>query len=139
MTNLAGCASSPKDEFAGRNAEKLYAEAKADADAGSYDRAIKALERVEGLGAGTLLAQQSQLDLAYLYWKTNERAQALSTIERFIKYNPSSPALDYALYLRGVIEAAAKSAARGMASSVGRGLGNQILRGVLGSILGGRR
>ncbi len=39
----------------------------------------------------------------------------------------------------GVIEAAAKSAARGMASSVGRGLGNQILRGVLGSILGGRK
>jgi outer membrane protein assembly factor BamD len=100
---LAGCASDGKDEFAGRNAEKLYAEAKADADAGSYDRAIKALERVEGLGAGTLLAQQAQLDLAYLYWKTNEKAQALSTVERFIKYNPSSPALDYALYLRGVI------------------------------------
>lgn len=53
---LAGCASDGKDEFAGRNAEKLYAEAKADADAGSYERAIKALERVEGLGAGTLLA-----------------------------------------------------------------------------------
>ncbi len=100
---LAGCASDPKDEFSGRNAEKLYAEAKADADAGSYDRAIKALERVEGLGAGTLLAQQSQLDLAFLYWKTNEKAQALTTIERFIKFNPSSPALDYALYLRGVI------------------------------------
>jgi outer membrane protein assembly factor BamD (BamD/ComL family) len=62
------------------------------ADAGSYERAIKALERVEGLGAGTLLAQQAQLDLAYLYWKTNGTAQALSTIERFIKYNPSSPA-----------------------------------------------
>lgn len=100
---LSGCASEPKDEFSGRSAEKLYAEAKADAEAGSYDRAIKALERVEGLGAGTLLAQQSQLDLAYLYWKTNEKAQALSTIERFIKYNPSSPALDYAMYLRGVI------------------------------------
>lgn len=103
LSTLSGCASDAKDEFAGRNAEKLYAEAKADADAGSYDRAIKALERVEGLGAGTLLAQQAQLDLAYLYWKTNERAQALSTIERFIKYNPSSPALDYALYLRGVV------------------------------------
>ncbi len=103
VTLLCACASDPKDEFGGRTAEKLYAEAKSDADAGSYDRAIKALERVEGLGAGTLLAQQSQLDLAYLYWKTNEKAQALSTIERFIKYNPSSPALDYALYLRGVI------------------------------------
>lgn len=100
---VAGCASDSKDEFAGRSAEKLYAEAKADADSGSYERAIKALERVEGLGAGTLLAQQSQLELAYLYWKTSEKAQALTTIERFIKYNPSSPALDYALYLRALI------------------------------------
>lgn len=100
---LAGCASDGKDEFAGRSAEKLYAEAKQDTEAGSYERAIKALERVEGLGAGTLLAQQAQLDLAYAYWKSNDKAQALATIERFIKYNPSSPALDYALYLRGVI------------------------------------
>lgn len=100
---LAGCASDPKDAAGNRSAEKLYAEAKADADAGSYERAIKALERVEGLGAGTLLSQQAQLDLAHLYWKSGERAQATSTIERFIKYNPSSPALDYAMYLRGLI------------------------------------
>jgi outer membrane protein assembly factor BamD len=100
---LSGCATETKDEFAGRTAEKLYAEAKSDADAGAYERAIKGLERVEGLGAGTLLAQQAQLDLAHLYWKTNDKALALSTIDRFLKFNPSSPALDYALYLRGVI------------------------------------
>lgn len=101
---LAGCASDGKDEFAGRSAEKLYAEAKADMQGGSYERAIKALERVEGLGAGTLLSQQAQLDLAYARWKSNDKAQALATVDRFIKYNPSSPALDYALYLRGVID-----------------------------------
>ena len=100
---VAGCGSSSKDELAGRSAERLYKEAKEDMEGGSFDRAIKALERVEGLGAGSLLAQQAQLDLAYLYWRTTERAQALSTVERFIKLNPSSPALDYALYLRGVI------------------------------------
>ncbi len=100
---LAGCASGPKDNAANRSAEKLYEEAKADEAAGSYERAIKSLERVEGVGAGTLLAQQAQLDLAYLYWKTNDRAQALTTIDRFIKFNPSSPALDYAMYLRGVV------------------------------------
>ena len=66
-------------------------------------RAIKTLERVEGRAAGTILAQQAQLDLAYAYWRSGERAQALAAIERFIKLNPSSPALDYALYLRGVI------------------------------------
>ncbi len=72
-------------------------------DAGSYDRAIKSLERVEGLAAGSLLAQQALLDLAYLNWRTGEKATALSTIERFIKLNPSSPGLDYAYYLRGMI------------------------------------
>ncbi len=99
---ITGCATG-KDEFAGRSAEKLYAEAKEDLQSGNYERAAKALERVEGLGAGTLLSQQAQLDLAYARWKSNDRPQALATIDRFIKYNPSSPALDYALYLRGVI------------------------------------
>ncbi len=37
---------------------------------------------------------------------------------------------------QGMIEAAAKSAARGMANSVGLGIDNQILRGMLGLILG---
>jgi outer membrane protein assembly factor BamD len=100
---LSGCGSSPKDDLGNRSAEKLYKEAREDMDAGSFDRAIKALERVEGLGAGSLLAQQAQLDLAYLYWRTNERTQGLSTVERFIKLNPSSPALDYAMYLRGLM------------------------------------
>ena len=100
---LVACGSTPKDETAGRNAERLYKEAKEDMDSGGYERAIKSLERVEGLAAGSLLAQQAQLDLAYVYWRTGERAQALTSIERFIKLNPSSPALDYAMYLRGVI------------------------------------
>lgn len=100
---LAACSSTPKDNSPSGTAERIYREAKDDMSAGSFDRAIKSLERVEGLGAGTLLSQQAQLDLAYLYWRTNERAQALSTVERFIKLNPSSPALDYAMYLRGVI------------------------------------
>lgn len=101
---MAGCGSTPKeDASAGGTAERLYKEAREDMEAGSYERAIKSLERVEGLAAGSLLAQQALLDMAYLNWRTGERAQALTTVERFIKLNPSSPALDYALYLRGVI------------------------------------
>ena len=100
---LAGCGSTPRDESAGATVDRLYKDAKEDADSGSYDRAIKTLERVEGLAAGSQLAQQAQLELAYLNWKSGERETALTAIERFIKLNPSSPALDYALYLRGVI------------------------------------
>ena len=100
---LAGCGSTPKDPAAGNSAERLYEEAREDMDSGSYDNAVRKLERVEGLAAGSLLAQQALLDMAYLNWRRGERAQALSTVDRFIKLNPSSPALDYALYLRGLI------------------------------------
>jgi outer membrane protein assembly factor BamD len=32
-----------------------------------------------------------------------ERVQAIATLDRYIKLHPSSPALDYALYLKGVV------------------------------------
>ena len=100
---LAGCSTPRQEESATRTAERLYEEARDDLAAANYERAIKSLERVEGLGAGSLLSQQAQLDLAYAQWRSGERAQSLATVERFIKLNPSSPALDYAMYLRGVI------------------------------------
>lgn len=98
---LAGCSSPPKID--GDNPDKLYAEAKEDLSSGSYEKAIKGFERVEGRAAGTLLAQQALLDMAYAQWKSSERVQAIATIDRFIKLYPSSPAMDYSLYLKGVV------------------------------------
>jgi outer membrane protein assembly factor BamD len=100
---LGGCSTTSKDESSAGSAERLYKDAREDMDSGSYERAIKTLERVEGLAAGSLLAQQALLDMAYINWRLAERTTALTTIDRFIKLNPSSPALDYALYLKGVI------------------------------------
>ncbi|MBC7665530.1 MAG: outer membrane protein assembly factor BamD, partial [Caulobacter sp.] len=99
---LAACASQAEKDAASP-VEKLYAEAMDDAESANYDRAIKSLDRIEGKAAGSILAQQAQLELAYLYWKTADKVQALATIDRYIKLHPSSPALDYALYLRGII------------------------------------
>jgi outer membrane protein assembly factor BamD len=103
LAAVAACSTTPKEDDPKFSAEKLYADAKQDLNSGNWDAAIKTLERVEGRAAGTLLAQQAQLDLAYAYWKSSEKAQALSTLDRFIKLNPSSSGLDYALYLRGTV------------------------------------
>ncbi|MEO5771913.1 MAG: outer membrane protein assembly factor BamD [Burkholderiaceae bacterium] len=101
---LAACSSTPKEDPNSNAAvERLYADAKDDIASGSYDRAIKTLERVEGRAAGTLLAQQATLDLAYAQYRSADRAAALVTLDRFIKLHPSSPALDYAYYLRGLV------------------------------------
>ena len=99
---LAGCASSGKDDLSG-SPEKLYADAREDLNSGSYDKAIAALEKVEGRAAGTLLAQQAALDLAFAKWKSGERVEAITKLDRFLRLYPSSPALDYALYLKGVV------------------------------------
>src|SRR5512139_3758844 len=98
---LAGCSTPTPDLNTPESVMKLYAEAHEDMMSGSYERAAKSLERVEGRAAGTLLAQQASLDLAYSRWKSGDRAQALVGLDRFIKLNPSSPAIDYAIYLRG--------------------------------------
>jgi outer membrane protein assembly factor BamD len=100
---LAGCSSSKPPETLQASAERLFREAQEDMNSGSLERAIQGFERVEGLAAGTVLAQQAQLNIAYLHWRNDERALALAAVERFIRLNPSSPALDYALYLRGLI------------------------------------
>lgn len=99
---LTGCGSDPKLDDKG-DVEKLYADAREDLNTGSYERAIKALERIEGRAAGTLLAQQALIDMAYAQWRMSERVQAVATLDRFIKLHPSSPAMDYALYLKGLV------------------------------------
>ena len=98
-----GCASVEADPTAGWSPNRIYAEAKDEMSAGSFDKAATLLEKLEGRAAGTPLAQQAQLDRAYARYKGNETAEALATLERFMKLHPASPALDYALYLKGVI------------------------------------
>lgn len=100
---VAGCSSKPVDPTANMSPNKLYAEAKDELSSGAYDKAIPLFEKLEGRAAGTPLAQQAQLDKAYAHYKYQEPAQALATLDRFIKLHPASPALDYALYLKGII------------------------------------
>lgn len=100
---LVGCASTPKDVESQWSANRLYAEAKEEAAQGNYDRAGKLYERLEGRASGTALAQQAEIERAYMLYRGGDKAQALSVLERFIKLHPTSPGLDYALYLKGLV------------------------------------
>lgn len=102
-STLAACNTTPADETAGMSTEKLYEEAKDESSVGNWERATMLYGRLEARAAGTPLAQQAQLDLAYAFYRSGEKAQAEATIARFIKLHPSSPALDYAYYLQGLI------------------------------------
>ena len=100
---LSGCANNPKDPTAGWTPEKIYSEARDEVNAGAWDKAIGYYEKLEGRAAGTVLAQQAQIDKAYAQFKTGNKIQAVATLDRFIRLHPTSPALDYALFLKGVV------------------------------------
>ena len=99
---LAGCSAIEEDKTANWTPERIYTEARDESNAGGYDKAVPLFEKLEGRAAGTPLAQQAQLEKAYAQYKGGERPEAIATLDRFMKLHPSSPAYDYALYLKGL-------------------------------------
>lgn len=100
---LAACSSTTEDRTANWTPDQLYNEARSEVNSANYTKAIPIFERLEGRAAGTPLAQQAQLEKAYAQYRDGEPAQAVATLNRFIMLHPASPALDYALYLKGII------------------------------------
>ncbi len=95
--------SSEEDEYAGWTAEKFRSEAKAAVDAGSYEKAIKLYEALESRYPFGEDSAQTELDIAYAYYKNNDPDSAIAAADRFIKMNPRSPGVDYAYYLKGLV------------------------------------
>lgn len=100
---MGGCASSGYDPTANWTAAQLYADAKGELDAGNWGAAQTALKKLESRYPFGRYAQQAQLDLAWASYKEGERAEALVAVDRFIRLHPTHERLDYAFYLKGII------------------------------------
>jgi outer membrane protein assembly factor BamD len=100
---LAGCGGSFEDETIGWSAQRLYGEAKDAMASKDWARAIRYLEKLEARYPYGRFAQQAQLEIAYAYWKDQERASAIAAVDRFIKMYPNHQNADYAWYLKGMI------------------------------------
>jgi outer membrane protein assembly factor BamD len=100
---LSACAGKSNDLTASWTPEKIYNEAKSESANGAFDKAVGLFEKLETRAIGTPLAQQAQIEKAFAQYKGGEQAQALITIDRFLRLHPASPLLDYALYLRGLV------------------------------------
>ena len=102
---LLACATSEKedDDKAQWSAEQFYTEAKKKLDDGNYEAAIKEYQQLESRYPFGKYAPQAQLDVAYAYFKYDEPESSLAAINRFIKLHPRNPHVDYAYYLRGLV------------------------------------
>ena len=102
---LAACSTKGdlQDETAGWSAQRLYGEAKDAMASKNWAQAVKYFEKLEARFPYGRFAQQAQLEIAYAHWKDGERASAIAAADRFIKLYPNHQNVDYAYYLRGLI------------------------------------
>ncbi len=102
---LAGISSCGKDrEFPDRRtAGELYADAKESLDKRNWQRAAAEYKLLQTRYPFGRYTEQSMLDLAYAFYKGGQPENALSTLDRFMRTYPAHANIDYAYYLRGLI------------------------------------
>jgi outer membrane protein assembly factor BamD len=99
-----GCAGlSEQNDTANWSAQRLYSEAKSLMSEGGWTQAIQMFETLEARYPYGRYAQQAQLDIAYSHYKLGEPALAIASAERFIRLHPNHPHVDYAYYLKGLV------------------------------------
>ena len=101
---LSACG--PKDDVdhtADWSVERFYQEARYELAEGNYLTAIEYYETLESRFPFGKYATQAQIDVAYAYFKFEEPDSAITAIDRFIKLHPRHPAVDYAYYLKGLV------------------------------------
>jgi outer membrane protein assembly factor BamD len=102
---LSGCGPSKDDvdPTVDWSVETFYLEARAELDDGNYLTAIEYYETLESRFPFGKYAMQAQIDVAYAYFKFEEPDSAITALDRFIKLHPRHPAVDYAYYLKGLV------------------------------------
>ena len=102
---LSGCGWFDKkvDPMKDWGAAEFYRAAKEEFDNHNWTQAIKLYEQLESKYPYGRYAQQAQLEVAYSYFKQGETAQAISSIDKFAKTHPNHENIDYALYLRALV------------------------------------
>jgi outer membrane protein assembly factor BamD len=105
LLSLSACGLLPErsDESKNVSASKLYAEAREEMDGAHYEAAIKLFEKLESNYPFGTYAAQAQMEIAYAHYKAQDNAEALASVERFIKLHPNHPNVDYMYYLRGLV------------------------------------
>jgi len=73
-------------------------------DRQDYDNAIRIYEALVARYPFAAETRQARLDLIYAYYKGRETESALDQADTFIRENPTHPRIDYAYYIKGLVD-----------------------------------
>ncbi|MBC3767902.1 outer membrane protein assembly factor BamD [Neptunicella marina] len=105
LLSVTACSSSPDEETAikAQGADALYQQAKERMELGNFNGASETLSQLDSRYPFGPYSHQVQLDLIYVYYKLGKTDQAIATIDRFTRLNPNHADVDYAYYMRGLV------------------------------------
>jgi outer membrane protein assembly factor BamD len=101
---VSGCRSHREKEDKKLTPEILYKKAHKSLDSYDFNGAIKSYELLVSRFPFTDEARQAHLDLIYAYYRAGEGESATDAAETFIRENPTHPRVDYAWYIKGLVD-----------------------------------
>jgi|SRR5688572_18628120 outer membrane protein assembly factor BamD len=104
LTALAGCGTSPERQLQMQSPEYIYARARQSLNSQDFDNAIRIYEALAARYPFAEEARQARLDLIYAYYRARESESAIDAAETFIRENPTHPRIDYAWYIKGLVD-----------------------------------
>lgn len=99
---LTGCGKK-EDLYKDLSAKEIYERGKTAAIGKNYSQAIQDFDTLEARYPYGEYTDKGQLALIHAYAQGNEEASALAAADRFIRMHPRHPNVDYAYYMKGVI------------------------------------
>ena len=99
----SGCSSNKYDRDKDAAAETLYERGTKSLKSGNYKAASFYLEQLEARFPFSDRSKQAQLDLMYVYYKSDAPESAIDAADNFIRENPTHPRVDYAYYIKGLV------------------------------------
>jgi outer membrane protein assembly factor BamD len=102
LVGVGGC-NKDRSVMDQRTAAELYADAKKSLDQRNWRRAVQEYKLLQTRYPFGRYTEQSMLDLGYAHYKAHQPENALSTLDRFIRTYPAHDNVDYAYYLKGLV------------------------------------
>jgi outer membrane protein assembly factor BamD len=99
---LTSCSTDTTLEELNMSEDELYQRAQDHLQEQHYDLAADSLQMMEARFPFGKYAEQSQLDIIYVYYMQYDEAATRAAAERFIRLHPQHPNVDYAYYMKGL-------------------------------------
>lgn len=100
----SGCRNRPEKDIAQTGPELLYERAEKSLRTQDYNNAIRVLEALVARFPFAAESRQARIDLIYAYYKARESESAIDAADTFIRENPTHPRIDYAWYVKGLVD-----------------------------------